>query len=549
MTSVYKKIHKRPLPDDFVVVVRKRNGESVKIARWKDGKDRYREAELHEDGQHIKVESRYYYARYVDGQGIYRRVSTECSDKQAAEQVLRDLIANADAVRSGIVTQGHVDAKHHAKRPIGEHIDDYVRYLEHKTTRGKRTSSTHVANVQRQIKRLVADCQIKRLADISKGKIARWMHAQEDEGQVAGRTINTHRSAALAFCRWCVLDGRLTTNPLVGLYTADETEKKRQRRALTEPEIAKLLQVTRERPLLDAMTVTQGPNKGKRIAKVKPEQRERLARLGLERSLTFETMIYTGLRLSELAALKVSDIHLDEQSLYIEIRASDAKDAKTDQVAIPPHLAAKLQEWVSRKMPQTRLFNVPRGLRSILYRDLALADIQKLDKDGRPIPDGQGRKIDVHALRHTAGTQLAKHGVLPQVASKQMRHSSLDMTMKHYTHLAIEDKIKAVDHLPVYDGGFGTEADKKTGTDDADFSGARSGVTDGVKGGVSNGARPQARIGSDCHSDSTDTKQILGKQPLEGSLKGSFVSGCHQKDKCPGEDSNLHCPKATSPSS
>ncbi len=197
---------------------------------------------------------------------------------------------------------------------------------------------------------------------------------------------------------------------------------------------------------------------------MKPNRKERLNKLGEERSMIIDTLVYTGLRKGELTPLKVSDVHLDCKSPYIEIKSSDAKDTKTDQVAIPSHLADKLKGWIANKLPTAKIFHVPRDLRKILYRDLALTGIQAMDDKGRPIPDDQGRTIDVHALRHTAGTQLAKHGVLPQVASKQMRHSSLDMTMKHYTHLAIEDKSKAVERLPVYDGGIGSEALAKTGT-------------------------------------------------------------------------------------
>ena len=45
---------------------------------------------------------------------------------------------------------------------------------------------------------------------------------------------------------------------------------------MTEAELVKLLDVARERPLLDALTVRKGPRKGERYANVRPEVRERL---------------------------------------------------------------------------------------------------------------------------------------------------------------------------------------------------------------------------------------------------------------------------------
>jgi len=550
VANIFKKHRKRLLPEGAEILSRKRNGKSVKIARWVDGKGITRSADLHEDGQRIIIESDNYYARYVDSNGIERRPSTGCSDKQAAEQVLRTLTARADAIRSGVVTQEQIDAKDYAKYCIARHIDSYINHLEHKTTRGRRTDPTHVANVRRQLGRLVKDCQFRRLSDITKAKVARWMQDRENEDELAGRTINTFRSAVMAFCRWCVLENRLTSNPLNGLYTADETEKKRERRALTEKEVAKLLEITQRRPLINALTITCGPNKGKMIAKIKPERREGLIKLGQERALMFETMIYTGLRLGELAPVKVSDVYLNSQSPYIEVQASDAKDAKCDQVAIPPHLATKLKDWTANKLPTAKLFKVSKGLRKILYRDLALAGIQALDEKGRPIADDQGRKIDVYALRHTCGTQLAKHGVLPQVASKQMRHSSLDITMKHYTHLAIEDKSKAVERLPVYDQGIGLESERKTGTDDCGIIGGVPGGDEIVaKRGVPGGDERQSLGDSHCHKDVTGEKEICRKPALGGSTGGLIDTPCHQKGNCPGLESNQHVPKDTSPSS
>ncbi len=110
--------------------------------------------------------------------------------------------------------------------------------------------------------------------------------------------------------------------------------------------------------------------------------------------------------------------------------------------------------------------------------------------------------------------------------------------MKHYTHLAIEDKSKAVERLPVYGKGIGLESQKKTGTDDR-----------GCIGGVPGGDRRQTHHGRNCHSDVTIRNEISEKQPLEGSGMGPSGMVCHQTCECPGEDLNLHVPKDTSPSS
>ncbi|MBP6473572.1 MAG: tyrosine-type recombinase/integrase, partial [Chloroflexi bacterium] len=55
------------------------------------------------------------------------------------------------------------------------------------------------------------------------------------------------------------------------------------------------------------------------------------------------------------------------------------------------------------------------------------------------VEDDEGRAIDLHALRTTLGTQLARAGVTPQVAQRIMRHSDYRTTLKHYTVLGLTD--------------------------------------------------------------------------------------------------------------
>ena len=208
-----------------------------------------------------------------------------------------------------------------------------------------------------------------------------------------------------------------------------------------------------------AMTIRSGKRKGQMTAKVRPEVRGRLISLGHERALMYRCMIYAGLRRNELATLTVDDLHLDAKPPFIRLESRNSKNALGDEIPLRDDLAAELRDWVSSKLPGTRVFTVSKGLREILYRDLKKAGILRIDD--------QGRQIDVHALRHTCGTQLARAGVSPQAASKIMRHSSIDMTMKHYTHLVIADTSRAVEMLPDFNNHPSTNEALKTGTDGA----------------------------------------------------------------------------------
>ena len=59
---------------------------------------------------------------------------------------------------------------------------------------------------------------------------------------MGARTRNTYRAAAVAFCNWCIETGRLLSNPFAKVAKADEdADPRRQRRALTEDELMRLL--------------------------------------------------------------------------------------------------------------------------------------------------------------------------------------------------------------------------------------------------------------------------------------------------------------------
>ncbi len=62
--------------------------------------------------------------------------------------------------------------------------------------------------------------------------------------------------------------------------------------------------------------------------------------------------------------------------------------------------------------------------------------------------DGSGRTIDVHALRHTTATYLAKAGVAPRTAQSIMRHSDTRLTLGTYTSQRLLNTAAALKALP-----------------------------------------------------------------------------------------------------
>ena len=316
--------------------------------------------------------------------------------------MLADLERKAERVRAGLITPAEARTAEHLATPIAEHFDAYLEALA-QPDRGR-------AAVQRPGVSPNPGSRSSRLASsgrwptstagLSSGGLnrrrqakasARLRNARPGSRVIASPTGADPRSAGL------------TANPFKGVPKADEkADRRRQRRAMTEDELSRLLDVARRRPLIDAMTVHRGKRKGQAVANVGPETRERLEALGRERALIYKTLVLTGLRKNELATLTVGQLRLDEPTAYAELDAADEKNREGNGVPIRADLADDLRAWLADKLADARkpamrngepipaglpgdtpLFTVPAGLVRIFDRDLKAC---RHPQAGRPGP-------------------------------------------------------------------------------------------------------------------------------------------------------------------
>jgi integrase len=483
MATIYRKTYTQHLPHNTQIV--ERNGK--KMAMWIDGKDKkhFDEITTGKKGQ-IKI-IRYapvYIAQYrdADGQMIYE--STGCRDELSAKHVLAELVKRVEHVKAGIISTQQCRTADHAKLSLDEHINAYLEHLQAKTVRGKRVSIDHRINVQRQLEKLIDDCKFRKLIDITRDSMEKWMNCSEANGMGA-RTRNTYRAAIIAFCNWCVETDRMTANPLSRLCAADEhADKRKQRRALTEEELNRLFTAARLRPLAEYgrqsvalpdikrkghkswhkeslvfEKLEELANSGREILKDNPELIFHLEWLGYQRSLIYKVLALTGLRKSELASITIGQVWLNNKQPYLELKAKDEKAGRGAQIPVRNDLATEIKQYMKEKLSRFQqeskkkgnsvlvrlpaalpLFDMPDSMVGIFDRDLVAAGIEKEDE--------RGRTLDVHALRHTFGTHLSKAGVAPRVAQAAMRHSSLHLTMNIYTDPTLLDVAGAINALP-----------------------------------------------------------------------------------------------------
>jgi integrase len=477
MGSLRRKTATKPLPDGAELFERK----GQQFARWLDSKGRKKSAATTtgKDGSlRIVVEAGKWLAKFRDGNGIKQEVSTGCKDKGAAASVLAELEKRAELVRSNVITSAQDAIGDHSGTPIGRHVDSYLTHL-----RSKSDSKKHQRNVATCLTRLSKECHFQRLRDISADRLESWLLDAADAGMSA-RTRNRHRSALCAFCAWCVLSGRLSSNPVLRVATANEkADRRHQRRALTEDEIGRLLDAAERRPLLDAATVRRGPNVGKPLANVTEERRIKFERLGRERRLIYRVMLLTGLRKSELMSITIGQTQFDDINPRIELEAGDDKSRDGAFIPLRADLADELRDWIGERRDQVfesrntlsfseqsgfdplsrePLLRVPDKIDRVFNADAELAGISKRDE--------RDRVVDVHSLRTTFCSMLNRAGVAPRTAQAAMRHSDIRLTMETYNDPKLLDIAGAVESLPKFSTVRPNEA-RATGTDNMSTSG------------------------------------------------------------------------------
>ena len=481
MGSVFKKTRLQPLPIGATVFTR----AGQQFAKWKPatGKARTAKVTTGEDGTlRIQTEAATYTAKFRNGQGHVRTVSTGCRDEDAARSVLSKLERRAELVRSEIISPAEDATADHQATPITDHFATYLDHL-----RARESSPVRVANMRSQFDRVSGECGFRRLSDLDGGALTKWLLQREAEGMSAA-TRNGYRETLVMFANWCCSGSRprLMANPLAEVPRANvKTDRRRHRRAMTEAELMRLLNVARWRPLAEYGRETTAADKQsdgagqrrkrsnwskaaltlnglpvaverarERLAK-NPDFVAKLERLGRERALIFKTLVLTGLRKGELASLTVGQLNLDTPMPFVLLNAADEKNRQGSTIPLRLDLANDLREWLS-DVPNVstlrlrdhnadadsgrRLFRVPTGLVRILNRDLNTAGIPKRDE--------RGRTLDVHALRGTFATLLSKGGVAPRTAQAAMRHSTIDLTMNTYTDPKLLDVCGALDSLP-----------------------------------------------------------------------------------------------------
>ncbi len=143
----------------------------------------------------------------------------------------------------------------------------------------------------------------------------------------------------------------------------------------------------------------------------------------LRDKLVVSLLADTGLRLSELASLKVGDVDLEESSIVVW-----GKGAKQRKVCFGPFTQTLLEKYLDNYRPTDGLLGLkPRGVAQVL------AGLESVT----------GIKCNAHSFRRTFATESVRNGMNLFHVQSLLGHSSLTMTRIYADQVNSEDAIKA----------------------------------------------------------------------------------------------------------
>lgn len=338
-----------------------------------------------------KPPSKKWYVRFRDP--LTNRVVTHTGyeDKTATEQLAARLVREAARHAEGLgppPAVNRVDALDDLRAELRQSILD------------SGGSMKHADLTDQRLRDLFEWCGWKNVRELSPATVVRILAARRDrDGERRDKrqrirfglaSTNHYLRAVKRFGRWL---SRISKgfDPFAELQLMNaEVDRRHPRRSLTVKELAKLLNSTAA---------------SNRVFK-------RMA--GVDRASLYHVAAYTGLRSSELARLTLDDFILDSNSPGVCVSA-EQKNGKETPLPLHPSLIDVVLDQAKRgngKLWPAGTWQQQTG--EMLRKDLKEAGI--------PAKTAAGI-VDLHALRVTFGTNLARFGVPLVTAQKLLRHS------------------------------------------------------------------------------------------------------------------------------
>jgi integrase len=315
---------------------------------------------------------------------------------------------------------------------------DYLEDLRHRVT------PAHFRNVEIRLARTLAAIGADRVADLQPLSVIRYRNQLRTDG-LASRSANLVVDNLRTMLGWAHDCGLIAANPLGRIRRLPDGAGHQRcvRRALTEDEITRFLRAAEADDRAASGTwATRGGGEANHRARSQRVPQAPMWRAFLE----------TGARWSELTRAQWSDLDVGRRTLLL--RAENTKAKRRRIVPLGRGLLAELgrlrdlhERVLGRAATGTDpIFRTPEAARWSRPTNNAMRIFDRLlTRAEIPRVDAEGRKLDIHALRHTFGSRMARSGAGLVHVQRLMGHSDPKLTAQVYTHLDVEDLRGAIE--------------------------------------------------------------------------------------------------------
>lgn len=166
---------------------------------------------------------------------------------------------------------------------------------------------------------------------------------------------------------------------------------------------------------------------------------ENRSKVSTRNKLIVYLLLYTGVRVSELVGMKITDIDFLTRQLVVI-----GKGGKRREIGLRQDALQLVRDYMKEERSESNFSHSDYLLVSQraekMHRDAVRDWLAKISKE-------LGFKLHAHLFRHTFCTRLLKKGVDLTTVSKLVGHSTVNMTAKFYIQTTKQEKMDAVNLL------------------------------------------------------------------------------------------------------
>jgi integrase len=164
----------------------------------------------------------------------------------------------------------------------------------------------------------------------------------------------------------------------------------------------------------------------------------------------FYLALYTGMRRSELLALRWCDVdlllcqvqvsrslHQLKDGSYVFTEPKSAKSRRT--IALPPSATLLLKEHREKQKLERAMLGIPLKDDDLVFSHLEGKPLRPntITRAWSMLAARCGLKvIRLHDARHTHASLMLKQGIHPKIVQERLGHASIQMTLDTYSHVA-----------------------------------------------------------------------------------------------------------------